>query len=165
MTQTDVDTDTDPGRESVTDLRDSAMPRRPLLTVTEAAQACQVGRKTIVRRMDRLAEHGATKDTQGVWHIPIEALLAVGLKPGRPSTGQPQDTDTDPDQNTGDGQVVPVALDRYEELIRAEAERDAIKEHLDDMRRSAHAWHDYAKTLQRQLEPAPKRGLFGKQSG
>lgn len=50
-------------------------PARPVLTIREAAEACQVDRKTIVRRLDVLARLGANKDDAGVWRIPIEALL------------------------------------------------------------------------------------------
>lgn len=73
-----------PGTSSLDDA-----PRRPLLTITDAALACQVSRKTITRKLGDLAEHGAAKDDDGVWRIPVEALLAAGLHPGRslPSGG------------------------------------------------------------------------------
>ena len=54
-------------------------------SVTQAAEACLVSRKTIVRRIPQLEEFGAWKDTQGQWVIPLSALLAADLKPGRPS--------------------------------------------------------------------------------
>lgn len=83
----------DPAASSVIDL---ATPRRPTLSITEAAEVCQVGRKTITRRLDSLAHHGADKDAQGVWRIPIEALEAVGLRPGRPTPPEGQTQVNDP---------------------------------------------------------------------
>ena len=56
---------------------------RPTFTITDAATACSVSRKTITRKLAELALHGAAKDDDGVWRIPVEALLAVGLHPGR----------------------------------------------------------------------------------
>jgi hypothetical protein len=56
---------------------------RPQFTITDAAAACAVSRKTITRKLADLADHGAAKDEDGVWRIPVEALLAVGLHPGR----------------------------------------------------------------------------------
>lgn len=56
---------------------------RPTFTITDAAAACGVSRKTITRKLPDLASHGAAKDDDGVWRIPVEALLAVGLHPGR----------------------------------------------------------------------------------
>lgn len=56
---------------------------RPTFTITDAAAACAVSRKTITRKLAELALHGAAKDDDGIWRIPVEALLAVGLHPGR----------------------------------------------------------------------------------
>jgi hypothetical protein len=61
----------------------SHVPTRPSFTITEAATACSVSRKTVTRKLPELAGHGAAKDDDGVWRIPVEALLAVGLHPGR----------------------------------------------------------------------------------
>jgi hypothetical protein len=58
-------------------------PRRPMFTITDAASACGVSRKTITRKLADLGEHGAAKDEDGIWRIPVEALLAIGLHPGR----------------------------------------------------------------------------------
>ena len=62
-------------------------PSRPTFTITDAATACSVSRKTITRKLPELAGHGAAKDDDGVWRIPVEALLAVGLHPGRSLPG------------------------------------------------------------------------------
>ncbi len=52
-------------------------------TVPQAAEVCQVSRKTITRRYDQLKLGGAYKDKAGQWAIPVAALLHAGLTPGR----------------------------------------------------------------------------------
>jgi len=54
-------------------------------TVSQAAEVCQVSRKTITRRYDQLKLGGAYKDKAGQWAIPVAALLHAGLTPGRPA--------------------------------------------------------------------------------
>ena len=54
-------------------------------TVAQAAEVCQVSRKTITRRYDQLKLGGAYKDKAGQWAIPVAALLHAGLTPGRPA--------------------------------------------------------------------------------
>jgi hypothetical protein len=66
-------------------------------TVSQAATQCGVSRRTITRKIEQLAELGATKDSTGQWRIPVPALLAAGLHPGRPTP-----PDTDPLSQGGD---------------------------------------------------------------
>jgi hypothetical protein len=66
-------------------------------TVTTAAAACRVSRKTVLRRIDRLQEGGAYKDDVGAWVIPLRALLHAGFTPGRPSS---PDTGNVPQEGT-----------------------------------------------------------------
>lgn len=54
-------------------------------TVASAAAACLIDQKTIRRRLDQLEQHGAMKSDDGQWAIPLSALLAVGLRPGKPA--------------------------------------------------------------------------------
>jgi len=54
-------------------------------TVSQAAEVCQVSRKTITRRYEQLKLGGAYKDKAGQWAIPMAALLHAGLRPGRPA--------------------------------------------------------------------------------
>jgi len=54
-------------------------------TVSQAAEVCQVSRKTITRRYEQLKLGGAYKDKAGQWAIPVAALLHAGLTPGRPA--------------------------------------------------------------------------------
>lgn len=109
---------------------------RPEFTITDAATACAVSRKTITRKLADLAEHGAAKDEDGIWRIPVEALLAVGLHPGRsiPQRGadaparpvgvQPPPTPRPAAQAEPD--MITVSRDRWDDLrirlARAEAQ-------------------------------------------
>lgn len=109
---------------------------RPTFTITDAAVACAVSRKTITRKLGDLAEHGAAKDDDGVWRIPVEALLAVGLHPGRslmtaqapaprPAAHAPIQTPAARPEHVA-GDMVTVSRDRWDDLrirlARAEAE-------------------------------------------
>lgn len=112
--------------------------RRPSFTITDAAAACAVSRKTITRKLPELALNGAAKDDDGIWRIPVEALLAVGLHPGRslvadarPASGSPVDLRaTAPAAQAAAGpagpEMVTISRDRWDDvrirLARAEAE-------------------------------------------
>ncbi len=117
--------------------RDATTPSsgRPSFTITDAATACAVSRKTITRKLADLAEHGAAKDEDGVWRIPVEALLAVGLHPGRSLAPASRPSAAVPTSQTAAPSRIPVApvadmvsipRDRWDDLrirlARAEAE-------------------------------------------
>lgn len=51
----------------------------------QAATVCQVSARTIQRKLGGLEQAGAWKDAAGHWHIPVVAMAAVGLSPGRPA--------------------------------------------------------------------------------
>jgi hypothetical protein len=108
-----------------------AAPTRSTFTITDAATACSVSRKTITRKLPELAAHGAAKDDDGVWRIPVEALLAVGLHPGRALPGltagparpaAPTPAPTRPAEQ----ETITIPRDRWDDvrirLARAEAE-------------------------------------------
>jgi hypothetical protein len=109
---------------------------RPEFTITDAATACAVSRKTITRKLADLAEHGAAKDEDGIWRIPVEALLAVGLHPGRSVAQRPSDAPAraagvqpspTPRPTTQAGpDMITVSRDRWDDLrirlARAEAQ-------------------------------------------
>jgi predicted DNA-binding transcriptional regulator YafY len=77
------------------DTVDLTTPTRVVFSVSEAAKACRVDRKTITRKMDQLETAGAYKDDSGYWQIPVASLEEVGLRPGRP-TPAPADTPKEP---------------------------------------------------------------------
>ncbi len=104
---------------------------RPTFTITDAATACSVSRKTITRKLAELAIHGAAKDDDGVWRIPVEALLAVGLHPGRslPEAGHATVRPVAPapvPARPVDQDTITIPRDRWDDvrirLARAEAE-------------------------------------------
>jgi hypothetical protein len=129
------------------DLTREATPR-PQFTITEAATACAVSRKTITRKLADLAEHGAAKDPDGVWRIPVEALLAVGLHPGRSlpehrdaQAARPRDLGAAVPSTPGPGaasspqrapDVVTIPRERWDDLRirRARAEAEAAERAL-----------------------------------
>lgn len=110
--------------------------RRPSFTITDAAVACVVSRKTITRKLPELATHGAAKDADGIWRIPVEALLAVGLHPGRSMPAERPAAETldlrhgsssEPTAPRSAGpEMVTIPRDRWDDvrirLARAEAE-------------------------------------------
>ena len=79
------------------DERLDAMPAtaRPELTVTEAAKATGVDRRTISRRLDADAFPNAHRDVgrqgqpeSGPWLIPVADLIAAGLRPYAPTSAE-----------------------------------------------------------------------------
>ncbi len=120
-----------PSAEGTAEAPPGAAPTRPTFTITDAATACSVSRKTITRKLPELAGHGAAKDEDGVWRIPVEALLAVGLHPGRslpsvlPTGARPVAPPPAPVTPVGQDTVT-IARDRWDDvrlrLARAEAE-------------------------------------------
>ncbi len=72
---------------------------RPALTITEAAEAAGVDRRTIRRRLDNgdLPHAWREDGGAGAWRIPVHDLLAAGLRlhaptPATPPPGAPHDT-------------------------------------------------------------------------
>lgn len=121
---------------------------RPTFTITEAAAACAVSRKTITRKLAELADAGAAKDSDGIWRIPVEALLAVGLHPGRSlnvgSARREEVLDLRPAPKAAapiaptEPETVTISRDRWDDirirLARAEAEAVERGRALDDAR-------------------------------
>lgn len=135
--------------------------RRPRFTITEAATVCDVHPDTIRRRLKDLAENGAEKDDSGAWSIPVEALLSVGLKPGKPSAPEapaPSAAQTSP----GPVAASPVSQSEAETLrqeievlkhrLELEQVRRETAERLVDVHRDA---LDEARAWRRILEAGP----------
>lgn len=64
-------------------------PARPRLSVSAAARACGVSRRTIHRRLAEHAFPGAVQAEDGTWSIPVEDLLAAGLQLHAPAPCAP----------------------------------------------------------------------------
>lgn len=144
-----------------------------VFTISQAATACAVSRKTITRRLDQLRDAGAYKDTGGQWAVPLSALLAVGLRPGRPAPPDRVSLYQDSDLGHGNtvGQVAELRLELAELRRRAEvAEALATEraERIADLRlalRQLEAPHPVAEISPRPTtetpQPGQNIGLFG----
>lgn len=76
---------------------------RPLLSVAEAVAAFDVTKRTLQRRIAAGDLTGATKDVNGHWRIPIEALHAASFKARQSAT----------DNATGDATLPPSGAQSY----------------------------------------------------
>lgn len=63
------------------------MVERPAWTISRAANECAVSRDTIKRRRAAGAFPNAFQNSQRQWVIPVSDLIAAGLRPGTPKTG------------------------------------------------------------------------------
>lgn len=92
---------------------------RPVFTLREAAKRCGVSFSTIRRRREDGAFPNAYKTPDGQWVVPVEDLLAAGLKP----TAEPAQDQPRPGMLTQQAQhaaYVPISADqeRIEQLER-----------------------------------------------
>lgn len=71
-----------------------------IFTLQGAADACGVDPKSIRRRRQQLEDHGSQRNEDGSWSIPLGALLAAGLHPGKPTP-----PDSPPDAPPGQHEV------------------------------------------------------------
>jgi len=110
-------------------------------TVKQAAQACGVSARTIMRR---LADGGlvAYKDERDAWQIPVSALIAAGFAVGKPS--DPDPSTPAPGEPTVNELRAQIAL-LEARLDGAERLRQAAERNADDLRQAL-----------RMLEAGPK---------
>ena len=106
---------------------------RPALTVTEAAEAAGVHRRTIARRLEAGRLPNAYKDSAGEWRVPVADLEASGLRLYAPSGPDPEPVTSLPDE--------------------AEALAE-VKAELDEWRRRAEVAEALAAERERALERA-----------
>jgi hypothetical protein len=66
-------------------MTDATTTPRPMLNVSEAADATGKSRRTIGRLLDAGALNGVERDDAGTWRIPVDALLTAGLTLHAPS--------------------------------------------------------------------------------
>ncbi|MEW1701039.1 helix-turn-helix domain-containing protein [Streptomyces sp. NPDC091278] len=120
---------------------------RPLLTQREAAEACGVSRSTIRRRREAGDLPGAVQDPERGWLIPVEALLAAGLRVNAPAP--PEDVDVDAPA----GAPEPVPREAGDDVagLRAELERQALLAQVAQARHEAELAAAEARHLRDQL--------------
>ncbi|WP_406016356.1 helix-turn-helix domain-containing protein [Streptomyces sp. NBC_00984] len=129
---------------------------RPMLTQREAATACGVSRTTIRRRREDGDLPGAVQDPKREWLIPIDDLLAAGLRlhaPAPPDAPTTQAGPTEDDGQEHDDVMLRAELARVRQELAAErhgrqlAETEAWHlrevltartEHLADLQRTVH---------------------------
>lgn len=104
---------------------------RPLWTLSEAAQRCDVSRSTIRRYRESGKFPNAVKRS-GEWVVPVEDLLAAGLRPTAPPSEQAPPTEQahpEPEQVTQlERRVIELeALVQVEQAHRAAAEQVAAE--------------------------------------
>jgi len=54
---------------------------RPLLTIAQVVEQFNLSRATVRRGIESGRFHNAHKDVQGRWLVPVESLIAEGIKP------------------------------------------------------------------------------------
>jgi hypothetical protein len=121
---------------------DAEVPARPALTISEAASACGVNRRTIRRRLDAGAFPSAYRDeavSQGPapWRIPVEDLLGAGLRPHAPTPPTEAAEGVSPGPVTAPGEVERLRAELAEERARrrvAEAVAEEREKALEDAR-------------------------------
>lgn len=96
-------------------------------TLSSAAAATGISKRTLLRKIDQLAEHGATQLPDGTWSIPLKALFAIGANPGKPRTGDsadiaPEHAPEQKEEGTGGtgARTAPAKDDLVELRVRAE---------------------------------------------
>lgn len=146
---------------------------RPMLTQQEAAAACGVSRTTIRRRREDGKLPNAVLDPHRGWLVPVEDLLAAGLRlnaPAPPDATPPGGVVRDAERHGQDDEVARLRAelerlrsDHALELARAEHARelaDARAEHLAERLRER---GEHIEDLQRALAalmPAPERAAI-----
>ena len=126
-----------------------------IVGLAEVARLCGVSLSTVNRKVGKLRDFGAEKDSDGVWHIPVTAIEGCGwkIKADRPDVSRHARPDmpvTAPDVSPEMSEIRAQLDSLREELTAlrgrltvAEADRDRWQaiaaerlQNLDDLRRS-----------------------------
>lgn len=102
--------------------------RRPSWTLSEAAERTGVSRSTMRRHREGGKLPNAYKDTDGLWRVPLEDLLAVGLTPIDPTLSAP--VEQAPEQVTSTDEGLAVRVRELESQLAVERERVAGLERI-----------------------------------
>lgn len=153
------------------------MSDRPELTITQAADACGVSKKTIRRRIDAAAFPNARRldgpagEASGPWVVPVDDLIAAGLTVGKPSPPDeppPTVSAAEPAPTESD-ELAKLRADNAELRRRAEVAEAVADERgraLDDARlalRALTAGPDPVSAAETPPEPeGRRRGWFGR---
>lgn len=117
-------------------------PTERMFTASSAAKECKVGRSTVHRYLEQGRLPGAEQDADGVWQIPLSALLSVGWTPGRsaPTVDDAREHDRDGARDTArpvsaEVHQLTVELERARAEARIQADRAASMERERDLYR------------------------------
>jgi hypothetical protein len=125
-----------------------------MYTLKSAAAECGVDPKTIRRHLPLLAEHGAVRNDDGVWVIPMQALMAdARLRPDRPSRQQPPRGAPISQESVSGGEESPPPLPELVGRLRVEIE------HLRAMLARADAQMESERNRADALEYVVRNGL------
>ncbi|MEU5492337.1 helix-turn-helix domain-containing protein [Streptomyces sp. NPDC020196] len=150
------------------------MSSRPMLTQREAAAACGVSRTTIRRRREAGDLPGAVQDPVRGWVIPVDDLLAAGLRlhapspPDKVASPGPQERPVGPVAQEQDAVELRAELERVRHehaLAVAEAEHGGLlaQAEAQHLREQLAARGEHIADLQRALKalmPAPERPVL-----
>lgn len=111
-------------------------PTERMFTASSAAKECGVGRSTVHRYLEQGRLTGAEQDEDGVWQIPLSALLSVGWTPGRSAPTVDGDRERDRDKARDSDRHVSLEVHELAlELERARAEARAQSAKVDALER------------------------------
>ena len=133
-----------------------------IVGLAEVARLCGVSLSTVNRKTTQLRDFGAEKDDDGVWHVPVTAIEAVGWKI-KPDTSRHVTDDmavTRPDMSDETAALRTENVELRAQLTRAEADAEkwqAIAAEralaLEDMRRGQRLLE--ARNAEQVSTPAP----------
>lgn len=105
---------------------------RPAWTISEAVERTGASRSTIRRYRDAEKFPNAYKDSAGVWRVPIEDLLASGLKLTDPAHDEHvnQSTEQGPEESDHHSSGLVAKLHELERALAVEQARNAGLERL-----------------------------------
>ncbi len=139
---------------------DLPSPGRPLLSVSGAAKACGVSRRTIHRRLAEKAFPAATQDHDGTWRIPVDDLLGAGFHLYAPVPETPIPTQGGTESAHGPAQERTPEVGRLRDALVEAERRLGTAEHRANLAEAIAAERlrtiDTLSTALRALQPGPQ---------
>lgn len=137
--------------------------KRPVWTLSEAAERCQVSRSTVRRYREQGRFPNAVKDSKKGWMVPLTDLLGAGLDPATPPA-QEEPTPLLSEQAQSESEhalelaQLRAALD-VERAQRQAAEQIAAErqDHIDDLRASLRMIEAAKPAVPEQIQVAAQR--------
>lgn len=99
-----------------------------IVGLSEVARLCGVSLSTVNRKVSKLRDYGAEKDTEGVWHVPVTALEAAGFKLLPQNADIPRHVTTDTSVTQGD--MSKIVADMSEQIDSLSEQNRHLQENL-----------------------------------